>query len=126
MFFSSFFWPLPEKLLDCPKKNYFARLWGLEGCSPPAHRPMQLSYHAGTYLVYSAIRLSSACVSAAASGGMWDLVYKLTHADAAIDLALTYDISCYRTASIQRIRASRDSVRNRGIMCRHTDSGVAR
>jgi len=22
------FWPLPEKLLDCPKKNYFARLWG--------------------------------------------------------------------------------------------------
>ena len=25
------FWPLPEKLLDCPKNNYFARLWG---CSP--------------------------------------------------------------------------------------------
>ena len=22
------FWPLPEKLLDCPKKKYFARLWG--------------------------------------------------------------------------------------------------
>ena len=22
------FWPLPEKLFDCPKKNYFARLWG--------------------------------------------------------------------------------------------------
>jgi len=24
---------LPEKLLDCPKKNYFARLWGLQ---PPS------------------------------------------------------------------------------------------
>ena len=28
------FRPLPEKLLDCPKKNYFARL------CPPAHTPM--------------------------------------------------------------------------------------
>jgi len=28
------FWPLPEKLLDCQKKNYFARLWG--GLQPPS------------------------------------------------------------------------------------------
>ena len=33
------FWPLPEKLLDCPKKNYFAGLWGLQ---PPAAPSPQL------------------------------------------------------------------------------------
>jgi len=32
------FWPMPEKLLDCPKKNYFARLWGAA-----AHTPMQIN-----------------------------------------------------------------------------------
>jgi len=30
------FWPLPEKLLDCPKKNYFARLWGAAAPQPPS------------------------------------------------------------------------------------------
>jgi len=34
------FWPLPEKLLDCPKKNYFAGLWGAAAPQPPAHTPM--------------------------------------------------------------------------------------
>ena len=28
------FWPLPEKLLDCPKKYYFARLWGAAAPQP--------------------------------------------------------------------------------------------
>jgi len=35
------FWPLPEKLLDCPKKKLFCPTLG--GCSPPsppAHTPM--------------------------------------------------------------------------------------
>jgi len=37
------FWPLPEKLLDCPKK-YFARLWGAAAPQPPlAHTPMELT-----------------------------------------------------------------------------------
>jgi len=36
------FWPLPEKLFDCPKKNYFARLWGLQSPQPPADTPMSL------------------------------------------------------------------------------------
>jgi len=35
------FWPLPEKLLDCPKNNYFARLWGAAVPTPPAHTPIR-------------------------------------------------------------------------------------
>jgi len=35
-----YFLAVPEKLLDCLKKNYFARLWGLQ---PPAHTPMSIS-----------------------------------------------------------------------------------
>jgi len=33
---------LPEKLLDCPKKNYFARLWG--AAAPPPPVPSSYAY----------------------------------------------------------------------------------
>ena len=35
------FWPLPKKLLDCPKKIFCPTLGG---CSSPAHTPMNLPF----------------------------------------------------------------------------------
>ena len=34
------FWPLPEKLFDCPKNIILPDSGGGGGCSPPAHTPM--------------------------------------------------------------------------------------
>jgi len=45
------FWPLPEKLLDCPKKIILHDSGG--GCSPPAHTPVVICCRASTVFVNS-------------------------------------------------------------------------
>jgi len=57
------FWPLPEKLLDCPKKNYFARLWWLQlPTAPQLIRLWQLLYNTAE-LMHPAAGLVVTCSS---------------------------------------------------------------
>jgi len=57
------FWPLPEKLFDCPKKNYFARLWGLQPPEPPsqlirqcvARQPISCYYYACDFSYFEVV-----------------------------------------------------------------------